>query len=309
MAAETVQASCGLKELRTRSGRAERQQTSGCTLGQMVREAEDGAGNVHTIRSQENLTGVATWRILPWDTALLGMLTARIDDISAPGPYPHVVQQYLTLLTEVTEACRAKGVRYLTVRVDIADTAAIHGLEDSGFNLVDSIQTFSLDLQAPGAGKRENGHLPVRAFEKSDLDDVLMIARTSYICDRFHLDPVIGKEKADALHEAWLRNSCAGIGCDQVIVGVDRLGVTGYATCKLDKQQMGTIVMVATAARVRGQGWGLATSTEALEWFRANDVHVVEVGTQLRNTAAASLYRKAGFRPAGATFTFRKLLS
>jgi GNAT superfamily N-acetyltransferase len=91
--------------------------------------------------------------------------------------------------------------------------------------------------------------------------------------------------------------------------------VTSYVTCKVDRAQMaatglmvGTIAMVATALRARGQGWALATTFGALRWFTEQGTQVVEVGTQLRNVGAASLYQKAGFRPTAATFTFRKLL-
>ncbi len=288
---------------------------AGHKLLKMVEEVKSGAVVLHTVGCREKVRGAAAWRTLRWDSNLLGMLTARIDDVFVTGSPIQASEDYSALLSEVVDACRQRQVRYLTIRVDAADVTAIHALENRGFQLIDSIQTFSLGLESPETAHPKNVHQPVRSFEANDLEDVLLIARASYVCDRFHTDPVIGKETADALNEAWLRNSAAGVACDQVIVGVDELGVTSYATCKLDLAQkeatglsVGTIVMVATAARARGQGWALATSLGAVDWFRTNGVQVVEVGTQLRNTAAACLYLKAGFRPTGATFTFRKLL-
>jgi ribosomal protein S18 acetylase RimI-like enzyme len=223
---------------------------------------------------------------------------------------------YATLLGEVAESCRSRALAFLTARVRRRKAQAFHSLEQFGFKLVDSIQTFSLDLGAWRPETTQVQDARVRPFELSDLEDVLEIAGSSYICDRFHSDPVIRCETANALHRAWLRNSCAGIGCEQVMVGADERGVTSYVTCQIDRRQreatglaVGTIVMVATAARVRGQGWALAVTFGALEWFRQQEVQVVVVGTQLRNLGAASLYQKAGFRPTGASFTFRKLLA
>jgi ribosomal protein S18 acetylase RimI-like enzyme len=290
-------------------------QTRDYRLQTLLAAVESGEMMVHTTRTDEELTGLAIWRPLSWDTEQLGIKTARVETLSASGSHDHKVHRYETLLRDVVEACKSAGVRYLTSRVDAGDVAAIHSLERFGFYLIDSIQTFSLDLNGCLPPMSADAMMCVRPFNKYDLDDVLHIARTSYVCDRFHMDPALTTEAADAIHEAWLRNSCAGIACDQVIVGVDEFGVTSYVTCNVDRAQMeatgllvGTIAMVATAVRARGQGWALATTFGALRWFTEQGTQVVEVGTQLRNPGAASLYQKAGFRATAATFTFRKLL-
>lgn len=280
----------------------------------LLASIDSGAVICHETTNGSELTGVAAWRSLSWDTEQLGIRTARIEALVAAGSHDQKFTEYARLLSEVLDACKSSRVGYLTARVDAGDVACIHSLERFGFYLIDSIQTFSLDLNA--ALPPVPASLCVRSFEDGDVDDIVEIARTSYVCDRFHADPAISTETADAIHEAWLRNSCKGVACDQVIVGVDEQGVASYVTCKLDRAQMeatgllvGTIVMVATAERARGKGWALATTLGALEWFKQQGTQVVEVGTQLRNVGAASLYQKAGFRPTAATFTFRKLLS
>lgn len=284
-------------------------------IRRMLETASSGHCTIHANKTTHELTGAASWRALPWDTQQLGINIARIETLIASGPYDDRVHQYEALLSDVVSDCKFAGIRYLTTRVDAGDVPAIHSLERAGFCLIDSIQTFSLDLKSWKEPGSRNSALTVRPFQPGDLDDVLEIARTSYVFDRFHSDPAIGREAADTFHEAWLRNSCAGIACDRVIVGAGDSGVASYVTCKIDQPQLGatglsvgTIVMVATANRARGQGCALATTFGALNWFTEQGVHIVEVGTQLRNLGAASLYQKAGFHPTAATFTFRKLL-
>jgi ribosomal protein S18 acetylase RimI-like enzyme len=70
----------------------------------------------------------------------------------------------------------------------------------------------------------------------------------------------------------------------------------------------GTIVMIATAAAARGCGVGTELVTAASAWFLERKAVAVEVGTQLRNVAAARLYERCGFRVVGGALSFRAML-
>jgi len=192
---------------------------------------EPGA-EVHEIRSAQGVRACAAWRVLDWDSEHLGCCAARLDMLLAGGWYRERTQLQLRVLTDVLRACRIDGVRHLTARVDSGDAAAVHALECAGFELIDCIQTMALEI----ADRFPQRHtdLVIRPFEIGDLADVLAIARASYVHDRFHADPAIPREAADALNEAWLLNACAGIGADHVVVVADREGVIGYVTCKRD---------------------------------------------------------------------------
>ena len=99
------------------------------------------------------------------------------------------------------------------------------------------------------------------------------------------------------------------------MVALDEATVLGYVTCRIDREtsqalgiRFASILMVATRQQARRRGVAQACTSAALDWFRANDVDVVEVGTQLSNIPAARLYEKNGFRMAASSFTLRKIL-
>ena len=133
--------------------------------------------------------------------------------------------------------------------------------------------------------------------------------------DRFHADSAIDIETADRINETWVMNSCLGQMADAVIIASAGETLLGYVTCIVDKEASrvlgtgcGEIGMVATAASARNSGVASAATIAALEWFALQGVSFVEVGTQLRNIAAARLYERCGFRLAAASLTWRKLI-
>lgn len=253
----------------------------------------------------ETTSGAAEWRALAWDTEQLGIPVARLDYLNASGPYAEARAEKEELIALVVHGCRESAIRYLSTRVDSGDLATIHALESAGFELIDGIQTFCLSLD----GTQTVAPPDTRLFEQNDLPEVLAIGRSAYVLDRFHADPVLSKESADALNESWTRNCCLGIAADAVLIGAEECRVASYVTCRVDRQSSrGTIVLVATAVWARGRGFARRTSLASLHWLVNQGMRSVEVGTQLRNIPAVSLYQSLGFRQSHTSFTFRKVL-
>ncbi|HEY2012268.1 MAG TPA: GNAT family N-acetyltransferase [Bryobacteraceae bacterium] len=197
-----------------------------------------------------------------------------------------------------------EGVRHLVSRVAIEQLSAIHALSDLGFELIDGIQTYSRPIE---------GNEPIaadtRLFDAGDLDSVLEIARSSFVHDRFHCDSSLSEQVADRVNETWTRNCCLGRAADAVVIAEVESRPASYVACRVDpKNQLGTIILVATALWARGQGAAARATRGALHWFAAQDIRLVEVGTQLKNIPAARLYEGCGFRLSGVSLTFRKLI-
>ncbi len=258
--------------------------------------------------------GLSCWSTLAWDSKMYGFPAAKLDFLLASGEDAEEIKRIL--LDEALDRARRKGIRHLITRADADDQSTMRILEQSRFEIIDGIQTFSLRLPANLNGWHDSDSKPeTRLFEESDLVQVLEIARSSYIFDRFHADDVIANATADRINEEWLANSCKGNAADAVLVSVNGPLVLGYATCKIDREtreglgvSFGTIVMVATAGSARNQGVGKACTAAAIRWFQNQNVDVVLVGTQLRNIPAARLYEKCGFRTISNTVTLRKVL-
>lgn len=265
-------------------------------------------------RSGDSISGSACWSFLPWDTEQLGVSTARLEWLVSAGGYDEARQEKAELLRATLAQCRSEGIRYLIARMHAADLTSIHALEQNGFELIDGIQTFSRRLDRTAEWRVEGGYR-IRRYEPQDLEEILAIARSSYVFDRFHMDAFLSREAADAVNERWVENSCLGRAADAVIVALEGSLPVGYVTAKIDSEagqelgvRFGTIGMVATAPALRGRGVARAATCGALQWFAQQGVDVVEVGTQLCNIAAGRLYEQCGFRLAANSLTFRKLL-
>jgi len=265
-------------------------------------------------RNGSQILGLACWTRLGWDSDQLGVPAGKIDFLVASGGYEEALGRKSSLLRNVIEECRLRGIRYLTARVSAGELSTIHALGQAGFDLVDGILTFSARL-SEASRQPVNNDLEVRLFHSRDLEQMLAIARTAYTLDRFHADRTLPPGVADRLYAAWVRRSCSGQEADAVVVAARRGRVLGYVTCKLrrdvgagGKPPVGSIVLVATAEEARGQGVASAALQGALDWFRDQGVETVEVGTQMQNVAACRLYERYGFKMARMSLTYRRLL-
>lgn len=246
------------------------------------------------------------------------MEAARLHHLVASGGYDEQYNKKRTLLAAALKHAEREDIYHLSVRVDASDLSGLHVLESAGFITVDGILTFCLDLNAKSKESGEGQHVPpagirLRLATGADSEAVAELARSAYVYDRFHADPLITARRADNLHADWLRNSFAGAAADAVLLIQDDNGLLGFVTCKVQHDtrshlgtSIGTIVLVATAERARGKGIGRALTFAALDWFRERQTGIVEVGTQLRNIPATRLYQRCGFRLFGSSVSLRK---
>ena len=269
---------------------------------------------VTATRSGESVLGLASWTPLAWDSEQLGMPAARIDLLVSSGDYREARDRKCALLRSVADECRVHGIRYLTARMPAEDLSSINALGSEGFDLMDGILTFSIRLDGVAPHPASNG-FEVRLFQSSDLEQLLSIAGSGYTCDRFHVDRALAPGVADRLFSAWVARSCSGQEADAVVVAVTGRRVLAYVTCKVGSaesgdagEQVGRIVLVATAREARGRGVASAVLQGALDWFQRQGTKVVEVGTQMQNVVACRLYEQNGFRMARTSLTFRRIL-
>jgi ribosomal protein S18 acetylase RimI-like enzyme len=236
------------------------------------------------------------WSPLPWDSEQFGFPAARLEEGVDAGGLPRVLEE-----------CRRAGIRHLIARPDARDLRMIHALEAEGFQLLDGIQTFVLNIE--GCPWPEPKDWTVHPFRAANRAQVAAIARKAFVYDRFHADAGLAPGVADQVHEAWIDNCCLGQMADIVWIAEDADAVRGFVTCKLDpERRMGTIGLVATSAAAWRRGVARALTAQALRWFHQEGATRVEVGTQLTNFPAARLYQSFGFKPISVSFTFRRLL-
>lgn len=248
----------------------------------------------------EETDGLLLWSPQPFDSELLDWSCARVDFIIAAdhGAARRLLERFMARANE-------REVLYVTARVPAGDFVAIHALEEAGFVTLDSVVTL---VRSTSTGAQIfPPAVRCRLGASSDADAAAQLARRAYTVDRFHSDPLIPSERADAVFERWLRNSFDGPQADAVVIAEDVDGLAGFVTCKVLGgwgDRLGTIPLVA--ADRPGRGVGSAMISLAVRWFSERGVTAVEVGTQLANPSAIRFYERCGFGTASTSITLRR---
>ena len=251
----------------------------------------------------------------PWDSAFFDLSMARLyllHDAGSERTRPAGVLRLL--LASAFEACRDRGIRHLSVRVDVADASAIQAFEDAGFRMMDALASYIYPLKRPAPEPiKEMGVL--RLYTPDDREQILEITREAYrgFRGRYHLDPHLPQERSDALYVEWAKKACDGEWADVVLVTENGEGlVHGWASYK-------QIEPVSTVGEtpIRGGGLGacrrdkpgayaglLRAATERIHGGGA----VTEMQTQIFNFATIRLYESVNTQFVRADYTLHAWL-
>ena len=259
------------------------------------------------------LAGAAAAVVRPqsWDSAFFDLSMARLYLLHTGDSSRAALQP---LLSSTLDACRRRGIRHLSVRVDVADAAAIQAFEDAGFRMMDALATYIYPLKRPAPEPiKEMGVL--RLYRPEDRDQILEITREAYrgFRGRYHLDSNLPQERSDALYVEWARKACDGEWADVVLVTENGEGVVhGWASYK-------QIEPVSTVGEtpIRGGGLGacrrdkpgayaglLRAATERIHGGGA----VTEMQTQIFNFTTIRLYESVNTQFVRADYTLHAWL-
>lgn len=198
----------------------------------------------------------------PFDASILGSPVWRLNDVDRAD--------------DAVTAARKAGVGLLVYRGPG---------KPRGLRPVETLITFE------GAVSKAEPSCAVRPAERAEADDVAEIARTSFRTDRWHADPAISNDKADAFKATWARNAVLGR-ADTVFV-VEREGRLVGFNAVLSRDGVAVIDLIAVAPGNQGQGLGRAL----IEAMGSIEAQHARVGTQASNAASIALYRSVGFAP------------
>ena len=197
------------------------------------RAMESAGDRLATVTGTGEGIVTAICRSLPWDTAFFGIGMARLDYLLR-GPGGNRAMLADAVLAAL-EQCRARGIQHVAARLDVADTDAIAVLEDHGFRLMDALSTYLYHPNRPPPPPVK-AVSRIRTFEPEDADQILEITREAYseFRGRFHLDPHIPSDRAEAMYSEWARKCCTGERADRLFVAEDSTGrLNGWASVRL----------------------------------------------------------------------------
>jgi hypothetical protein len=182
-----------------------------------VLHVQDGASNAF-----------AVGRALEWDSRFFGVPMGRIEYLLSSD-----IRLLVLALHAAIDALRARGVRHVSARVDVADIEQVAILEAGHFRLMDSLVTYTTrPRKEPPNPVREVGC--IREFRPEDAAELLCIAEEAYKAfrGRFHLDPHIPNDRCDAFYLEWAKQTVNRTMADMILVseGADGrlLGFLGF---------------------------------------------------------------------------------
>jgi dTDP-4-amino-4,6-dideoxy-D-galactose acyltransferase len=232
------------------------------------------------------MSGRELCELLDWDSDHFGIRIGRVTAARLTRADARSLPDWM----------REREVACLYLLLDAGDAGSVRTAEDLGFRFIDVRSTLAaapeVAVQHAGSAAPER----VRSARADDVADLASIARVSHRDGRFHSDPGFPKDRADALYQRWIENSC-GDYADAVFVAEQEDRPAGYFTCHLDDGGIGRIGLVAVAESARRRGLATQLGAAAAHWFAERGAERIDVVTQAKNLAALRFYQALGFTP------------
>ena len=270
------------------------------------------------LRQEDRLQAVAGWRLLPWDSQVLGCPSGSVGGLWAEGDYSEQCHR----LDNVLKACIADaedhGVRFLSVRLPEDGLAAIHAVEAVGFRIIESFLTF---------GRKTDGEIPfvcsetrnggsdchVRLAQPEEMETVAAIAYRVFQSFRLRVDPQIPESRSRHSRREWVRNGFKGRAeaiyvaeSDNHLVGFALLrSKAGRRLSERSTEKVGEIELIAVDPTFHGRGIGKELVAEAIRHYQGKTSEI-QVGTQAKNLRAVGLYTRMGFSVVRSELSFHR---
>jgi GNAT superfamily N-acetyltransferase len=220
-------------------------------------------------------------RLLDWDSDVLDLRVARIDD---PVLDQSQLEKALTTLRHDGVDC----VYWPSKSDDIKTQDAADACEGV---LADIKVTYTLSLEglSPVCGEDV-----VEYVDREAMPDLIALAFEIGECSRFYLDKKMPADAYQKVYCRWMENAVNRSIADCVkVIKVDEACI-GVVTLK-KKGDVGIIDLVGVDPSYRGQGLAMKLINAALAWCKEEGLKRCEVVTQFSNDAACALYEKNGF--------------
>lgn len=244
-------------------------------------------------------------RTARWDQELFGFALASLVAPYCPDQ-PDLRSRTSALLDGCLAHLRARGVKFVSARVNGDQVDVLHALEDAGFRYYETVSW-------PVAGTAVLAHERdprVRLLDDCEVQHAaLLAAEHGYARSHFHRDPGFARKHVDAMHAKWITTaSQAG----EPITVIETDGeVAGVFALRIDREMSahlgwtyGRMRFLALDARVRGQGLGRALFQGSMHLMKAMGADQIDSGYPTKNHLSGRLHFESGFRPVHEEATF-----
>jgi L-amino acid N-acyltransferase YncA len=274
-------------------------------IGGTLRHAE----GIVALLEGDGTGALSVARALDWDSRFFGVPMGRIEYLLAPN-----ATLTAAALKAAVEDLRGRGVRHVSARVDVADIESIGIYEAHGFRLMDSLVTYiTRPRKEPPNVVKEVG--TIRPFRSEDADALVEITAEAYrgFRGRFHLDPNIPKDRADAFYAEWARQCVGAEMADMILVseGADGrlLGFLAFRRREPVSTTGGVAVFGGGLGACRSDAPGAYAGLIRAGTIWAHEREgVAECQTQNYNFAVIRIYEAVGAHYVRAEHTLHRLI-
>lgn len=130
------------------------------------------------------------------DSEILGRSVLNISDFSNNEDFISFEKQYRDQYDPV----------YVSCKIPLEDICSIHTLESYGFNLIEIQIRSTINLRKKYDVSKYHYKFELVKTE-NELEEVLKIARRTFIHDRFSIDPLMNKQISGERYSAYVRKS------------------------------------------------------------------------------------------------------
>lgn len=291
--------------------------SKGYTLLKLQETFQHDLSKIFVAQRDSQIDGLASLKLLPWDENIFKIKMATIPHLLSAGDYKRKKEISSRLLSRIMEACTELRIEHISARIDSQDMASIHALEEFGFQLMDILTYFVTDMHTYSI-KQIKTSLHLREFKKTDIEDVMEVARHGFrdYSDRFHVDPHLESQHCDNLYAEWAQNSCLGY-ADKVFVAEKDKAVIGFITARIHKDvenfatvRLGEMELVVVSQKARHGLMGVFPHLVdfCMNWFKKNADFVLGK-TLINNIQVQQKLQKNGFKLAQTQCTFHKWIN
>lgn len=222
-----------------------------------------------------NIKHHASYTFLDWDTAQLGIPTAKVTSITP----------------EILAEAKQAGIALIYFQTLESDVPQIKLAKELGGILVDNKITYLMSLK--------NLSIPLDAdvtsfAQKNPSDALIHLAYESGLYSRFRADPHLTEKQFHAVYTTWITNSVNHTVADDVLVIAENNQLLGMVTVG-EKNHRGDIGLLAVAENARGKNIGTRLVKAAQNYFIQKNYSHSQVVTQQTNIPACKLYEKCGY--------------
>jgi ribosomal protein S18 acetylase RimI-like enzyme len=233
--------------------------------------------------------GKIRYGYVPWDSEIFGFAFYQLD---IAANFKGLLKSLHDLLVFLADGRKEKCLIF--TKLPLQKIHLIQKLTAEGFYPVETVVVPYRELKTFRSNRRFKS-LRLRSVTVDDIPNLLNIARSAFLFDRYHLDHHLSNDRASYRYEYWLDNGIkAG---DPVFVYEDTKDGRLLGFCHLKEVEQGIIdlSLAAIDPELKKSGLGFMMYSECL--LECQHMGYTRIGTRisLNNVSVLNIYAQLGF--------------